>query len=544
MAPSSQPYVSIITSCSINPRYHRNGEEIEGTQAIIDRLCDRGEQHFDLYMLHDNDFRRISGFEDCKRPISLTESLARLNATEAADQIKSWLPPGLRSNCYYGISPIRALATNLPDISNLEQDKRETAIQAIRVCATIAHRLGASCVEVVCGYAFRRDVIDNTVKVMAGRDSRIEKTECLLDSLRTLSEVLMKENLKIGLALEIEPGPSYLINSTNRAKELLNQLRGIENIGLNVDIGHMLILEQQGENCLKALKSPELLPRIMHFHVSDHSVSHFADLAIGAIHGQNELAKYTSLFDGCTNTYFTNSIAVEQEAAHSTDEVINSARLVRTWFGNPALGGTRTNMTSIEPARGAVVFVDIISSTQICRQLEAKGRIESITQFFCAYVEEAERIVCSYNGYFDKFTGDGVVAFFLEGQNPNVVRNVLACIGDLRTSFARLILETAPEAADELDSEENEYQGIRIGLAYGDEFEFGCINRGARPQVTGIGKTVIEAARIMGCCDSNDVLANVDMALHPSAKPFFQPHDKVVLKGLDDHPRQIYRYIG
>lgn len=102
---------------------------------------------------------------------------------------------------------------------------------------------------------------------------------------KTMRLILKKgdiEDLGFSLALEIEPGPLFVLNSRDAVKAAAQRIANAKElsgvVGINVDIAH----------CILAGLTPEDIfdrdvveNRICHFHISDHGLGHFGDAPIG-----------------------------------------------------------------------------------------------------------------------------------------------------------------------------------------------------------------------------------------------------------------------
>ena len=134
----------------------------------------------------------------------------------------------------------------------------------------------------------------------------------------------------------------------------------------------------------------------------------------------------------------------------------------------PKLGGEERHV--------AVVFVDIIGSTQMVTSRPAVEVVELLNRFFAVIVEEVDR----HHGLVNKFEGDAALAVFgapMSLEHPE----------DEALAAARAI-------AERLDNEVPECQA-GIGVASG-QVVAGNIGAKQRFEYTVIGEPVNEAARL------------------------------------------------
>jgi len=239
---------------------------------------------------------------------------------------------------------VTALATYFPQISNPGEEK--TVVKALKKCTDIAHRLGCRCVEIVCGTIVdsemekvtetQEDGSKETKKIrvycIGERRSKIQK---LLDLLEELCDDAIKRD--ICFSLEIEPGPFHILNSGEALKTLFSELdkrdrEFQEHVGVNLDIGHALMIEMDYPEIYPLLRNHE--NRIVHAHISDNAFVHFADLVPGAFHSiqpGSEFDRWINLWRSIAQAspgfeqhkYFTNTIALELECAPTIEWVID-----------------------------------------------------------------------------------------------------------------------------------------------------------------------------------------------------------------------------
>lgn len=179
----------------------------------------------------------------------------------------------------------------------------------------------------------------------------------------------------------------------------------------------------------------------------------------------------------------------------------------------PQLGG--------EERRAAVIFVDIIGSTQLVTSRPAVEVVALLNRFFAVVVEEVDR----HHGLVNKFEGDAALAVF-GAPVP------LDCPEDEALAAARAISERMQREVPECQA--------GIGVAAGVVVA-GNVGAQERFEYTVIGEPVNEAARL---CDlaktapqllvaSSDTLAGAT----ESESAHWTLGDEVALRGLDQPTR-------
>ncbi len=134
----------------------------------------------------------------------------------------------------------------------------------------------------------------------------------------------------------------------------------------------------------------------------------------------------------------------------------------------PKLGGEERHV--------AVIFVDIIGSTQLVTSRPATEVVDLLNRFFAVIVEEVDR----HHGFVNKFEGDAVLAVF---GAPNHLDNPESEALAAGRAIARRIREEVPECE------------AGIGVAAGQAVA-GNVGAKERFEYTVIGEPVNEAARL------------------------------------------------
>lgn len=240
---------------------------------------------------------------------------------------------------------VPALATFIPELLDPDPKRSESGLNALKFAIRLAGEINklrnewGRVVEMVAGSS-----TDGVMKCQMTNDRGpaylVKKLpeavaiDRLLERLVLLREVLEPQQTR--LAIELEPGPLYAINSL-KSMELLAKRTAEPRyseiahlIGFNLDIGHWAFLCGMDTSLVKESK---IFNRIFHAHISDHGVGHFGDAVVGSIHErpEHEFSPWLRLFaerhtmslsdpsDFCTGT-----VSVELEAAIDAVSVAKS----------------------------------------------------------------------------------------------------------------------------------------------------------------------------------------------------------------------------
>jgi class 3 adenylate cyclase len=193
---------------------------------------------------------------------------------------------------------------------------------------------------------------------------------------------------------------------------------------------------------------------------------------------------------------------------HVGREVAAAAELRR-----PKLGGEERHV--------AVIFVDIIGSTQLVTGRPAAEVVDLLNRFFAVIVEEIDR----HHGFVNKFEGDAALAVF---GAPNDLDNPEDEALAAGRSIAKRIREEVPECE------------TGIGVASGEAVA-GNVGAKERFEYTVIGEPVNEAARLCELAKSTDshLLASSDTVsnANESERAHWTFGDTITLRGHDEPTR-------
>jgi adenylate cyclase len=179
----------------------------------------------------------------------------------------------------------------------------------------------------------------------------------------------------------------------------------------------------------------------------------------------------------------------------------------------PQLGGEERHV--------AVIFVDIIGSTQLVTGRPATEVVDLLNRFFAVIVEEVDR----HHGFVNKFEGDAALAVF---GAPNHLDNPEAEALAAGREIARRIRQEVPECE------------AGIGVAAGTAVA-GNVGAKERFEYTVIGEPVNEAARLCELAKDapHHLLASSDAVRNSteSERAHWELGDTVTLRGHDESTR-------
>ena len=416
---------------------------------------------------------------------ALTEGPTNNCLLRIADRLKALLV-----DCYSGRlvgrrPRIAALATFFPHISvpcEFDEDTtgqlRRDAVQAVRAALYLARCLGCRCVEIVGGAGV-------PTRHFTGRDEtsdayREKRLRTFIQSIKEIFDRTDKKNILKYLpedevpyvALELEPGPSFLLNKMEVVNEVFRRLGADttpkgryvnEHVRLCVDIAHAFLLGYTYNDLL----ADGLIDRVGHIHCSDHAGdltlggAHASDLPPGSCHlyfeNDDVVEQYQSWIRLAVERmltggqWFSGAVAIELEATNSLKTVRTAISTVRRWLLHTAktlslpvpdpLPGTAC-------AEGVILSLDIGNST---KYITSKG-----DGFLKTTIEGLCEIIHKYGGSVMTFTGDGFIALF---ERPQFIKPEDAAYNALLSAVALCAKITADYPDDEVTS--------RIALHWG-----------------------------------------------------------------------------
>ena len=147
-----------------------------------------------------------------------------------------------------------------------------------------------------------------------------------------------------------------------------------------------------------------------------------------------------------------------------------------------------------EKRRVTILFADIRGFSTFSEQRKPEEIVEFLNNTFSALI----KIIFKYNGVFDKYLGDGVMAYYETPEDhPQNVMNVLYTAREMQKVFAGLYGNAAHEDFSSL--------GIGIGINTGNVF-VGNIGSEKMMEHTVIGDAVNISQRLQSMATSNQIL--------------------------------------
>lgn len=167
-----------------------------------------------------------------------------------------------------------------------------------------------------------------------------------------------------------------------------------------------------------------------------------------------------------------------------------------------------------EPRRcqGAILFADLQGSTRLSRSLSTSTYFRLIRTLATAM----DGAIASNGGVVGKHAGDGVSGFFLISEDEDPAR-----IADGAMTAAREIQAAACDAIGALSKETNvdanEF-GMNVGLHWGASLFVGQLVPGGRLDITALGDSVNECARVQEAAKGGALLASKHFLEHLSER--------------------------
>lgn len=474
---------------------------------------------------------------------------------------------------------IAAFATNLPGISSPDTaplpgsnwTPRQQAVAILKTVIQIARLVECdppvACVELVLGpdFALGHRVSRPTQTalpphaVITGREGLELRLAAAVESLVALSGFVEQTGARLRLGIELEPGPSYLANSLETLGQVFDALKDpcgeCRHVGINLDIGHAILVSRDDPELINKLRTDEWRRRIVHAHVSRHATAHFSDLPLRA----EDRDRFMPWVDLYLDAYFdpppdvpkSGAIALELERAHRPAEVADSTEILTAWMRR-SLDRHRVE-EGTDFVYAVVLYIDIVGSTAT---MFGVG-LGTLADLLSRYTRRVIRLCSRHHGHLDKFLGDGGIALFpirderatpyLDGAvavyehtrrlpttfddllqglanlppgeaktqvsaDPvdvppaTLYENALRCVRDQIDNAAACALDIARETANILNAELLVAKGTRIGIDFG-QIALGNIGTEPRPEMTAVGLPMVTASRLMNREDLGDTPA-------------------------------------
>jgi class 3 adenylate cyclase len=167
-----------------------------------------------------------------------------------------------------------------------------------------------------------------------------------------------------------------------------------------------------------------------------------------------------------------------------------------------------------EPRRcqGAILFADLEGSTKLSRSLSTSTYFGLIRTLATAM----DSVIASNGGVVGKHAGDGVSGFFIVSEDENASRvadGALTAALEIRAAANNAIASLAADT--HVDPKEF---GMNVGLHWGTSLFVGQLVPGGRLDVTALGDSVNECARIQEAASAGAILASKHFLEHLSER--------------------------
>ena len=199
--------------------------------------------------------------------------------------------------------------------------------------------------------------------------SSSELRSSIQDLIKRLEPVAVEaEERGILLALELEPGPFFLINSASALDLFCQELNSgsaqswKNAIGLNLDVAHWAFLSKHPMPDSPKLdlswleKREYVLNRIVHAHISDQSIGHLGDLHLTAVHQDADFAPWLELIARRAARKpdvdhgvlpFSGFISIEHEACKTPEQIHYSFDILTKWVSQIACNSVQYPASAI-----------------------------------------------------------------------------------------------------------------------------------------------------------------------------------------------------
>ena len=181
-----------------------------------------------------------------------------------------------------------------------------------------------------------------------------------------------------------------------------------------------------------------------------------------------------------------------------------------------------------------VVIGDIRGSTYLMREAISSREYAIITTTF---TEKIRRLAQETSGWFDKFTGDGFVVYWIYGNKPSKFLNeVLAFCRRAQESFEEEIFPEHRKNARNLPA----HVGLALGIDSGR-----CALEEIAGDFTVIGHAVVGATRMAEAASKGETLCNIRMghvlSADPSLKDAIELRETIAkTKEYPEHGQEAY----
>ena len=205
-----------------------------------------------------------------------------------------------------------------------------------------------------------------------------------------------------------------------------------------------------------------------------------------------------------------------------------SPHMVHAWLEQHeeelGMGGSREKI--------CVLFADVRQFTSFAEQHDATEVIEVINAYMTALTDALH----AHGGILDKYTGDGLMAFFQISNTPqeDIARAVRAALA-MREAVQILSAQQAQDGKPVLN--------LGISLHYGDAIVGLVGNPKQQVNYTAMGLTVVVAARLQTIAGGGDIIVSEEVYQETQDAFVFAAGEPVQVKGLTQSVRP-YRVLS
>ncbi len=193
------------------------------------------------------------------------------------------------------------------------------------------------------------------------------------------------------------------------------------------------------------------------------------------------------------------------------------------------LGGSSRAITCL--------FTDLRGFTTFSEQLRPAEAVEMLNDYFSEIVED----ILAEEGTLDKFTGDGIMAFWNAPKDqPDHALRAIRAATKMQARMARMLTRWAKEGRSFLKAASRLSTGIGI---HSGEAIIGNIGSPKRMEYTSIGDSVNLTARVCGVAEGGEVLITDDTLRNVRGRIQFVELPAVHLKGKSATV-PIYRVVS
>lgn len=178
--------------------------------------------------------------------------------------------------------------------------------------------------------------------------------------------------------------------------------------------------------------------------------------------------------------------------------------------GDEGMYERMANLQEPRRCQGAILFADLEGSTRLSRSLSTSTYFRLIRSLATA-MDDA---IASNGGVVGKHAGDGVSGFFLisEGDDPSRITDcAMVAARDIRAATG----EAIGSLTKDTDIDPNDF-GMNVGLHWGASLFVGQLVPGGRLDITALGDSVNECARIQEAASGGEVLVSKHFLEHMS----------------------------